>query len=220
MHFFDVVDYMKLIILGPPGAGKGTQAQMLENKLGIPQISTGDLLRKAVSDKTQLGKTAKVYMDSGKLVPDKLIIELIRKRIKELDCKNGYILDGFPRTLSQAITLEKLDNIDVVLNIVIEQEEIINRLTSRRTCSECRAIYNLEGKPPKVKGICDVCGGKLYQRDDDNEKTVRKRLQTYKKQTEPLIKFYKEKGLLKNIQSGKNIDETFGRICNVVGCET
>lgn len=219
MHSFNLVDYMKLIILGPPGAGKGTQAQMLEDRLGIPQISTGDLLRKAVADDTELGKTAKVFMDAGKLVPDNLMIELIRNRIKEPDCKKGYILDGFPRTLLQAEALKKLEKIDIVLNIVIEQEEIINRLTSRRTCSECRAIYNLVGKPPKVKGICDVCGGKLYQRDDDNENIVRERLETYKEETEPLIKFYKEIGLLKNIQSGKNIEETFGRICRVVGCE-
>lgn len=208
---------MKLIILGPPGAGKGTQAQLLEERLNIPQISTGDLLRKAVEDGTKLGKTAKGFMDSGKLVPDNLIIELIKQRIKEADCKKGYILDGFPRTLSQAKTLESLDNINIVLNIVIEEKVLIERLTSRRTCSRCNAIYNLVGKPPKVEGICDICGGELYQRDDDNEETVKKRLETYKKQTEPLINFYEKLGLLKNVKSGKNIQETFKRICEAIG---
>ena len=208
---------MKLIILGPPGAGKGTQAQLLEERLNIPQISTGDLLRKAVEDRTELGRTAKGFMDSGKLVPDNLIIELIKQRIKEADCKKGYILDGFPRTLSQAKTLESLDNINIVLNIVIGEIVLIERLTSRRTCSRCNAIYNLVGKPPKVEGICDICGGKLYQRDDDNEETVKKRLETYKKQTEPLINFYENLGLLKNVLSGKNIQETFKRICELIG---
>lgn len=218
MHSFPLVDSMKLIILGPPGVGKGTQAQLLVERLGIPQISTGDLLRKAVADDTELGKAAKKYMDAGKLVPDDLVIELIKKRIEEPDCKEGYILDGFPRTLSQAKALEDLDKIDMVMNMVIDTNLLIERLANRRTCSKCNAIYNLVGKPPKVEGVCDICGGNLFQRDDDREGTVKERLKTYKKQIEPLINYYEERGLLRNVQSGKNIEETFGRMCKALGC--
>ncbi len=216
--FTILFDPMKLVILGPPGAGKGTQAQLLVDRLKIPQISTGDLLRKAVADSTELGKEAKRHMDAGKLLPDDLIIELMRVRIKEPDCKNGYILDGFPRTLSQAKALDEIDKIDTVININIDEKILIERLTSRRTCSNCNAIYNLVGKPPKVEGVCDVCGAGLYQRNDDKEDTIKERLETYKKQTQPLINYYEERNLLNNIQAGKNIEETFGRICEAVSC--
>lgn len=209
---------MKLIIFGPPGAGKGTQAQLLMERLGIPHISTGDLLRRAKREGTELGMVAKNYMDAGKLVPDALIIELTEMRIKEADCEKGYILDGFPRTLTQAKTLDNLDEIDMVLDIEIEDAIIIERLGNRRTCTKCRSIYNVVGKPPKIEGICDVCGKSLYQRADDNIETVKERLVVYKKETEPLIRYYRKKGLLRNIKSGKNIEETFARICKVVGC--
>jgi adenylate kinase len=209
---------MKLIIFGPPGAGKGTQAQLLMERLGIPHISTGDLLRKAKSQGTELGMTAKRYMDMGKLVPDALIMVLVEKRIQESDCKNGYILDGFPRTLSQAKALEKMDKINMVLDIEIEDDEIIKRLSHRRTCSECRAIYNLVAKPTKVEDVCDACGGKLYQRSDDNSETVKERLAVYKMETELLIKFYQERDLLRKVRSGRDIKETFGNICKEIGC--
>ena len=207
---------MKLIMLGPPGAGKGTQAQLLVEKYGIPQISTGDLLRKAIADGTELGKIAKEYMDAGKLGPDDLIIALIKERIERPDCANGYILDGFPRTEPQAEAMDTLDTVDTVLNIVIDMDIIRERLVSRRTCKQCNAVYNLVGKPPKVDGICDSCGGQLYQRDDDKEDVVVKRFETYKTQTEPLIQHYRNRGNLKDVQAGRNIEETYSRIMNIL----
>ena len=207
---------MKLIMLGPPGAGKGTQAQLLVEKYGIPQISTGDLLRKAIADGTELGKTAKEYMDAGKLGPDDLIIALIKERIEKSDCANGYILDGFPRTGPQAEAMDALDTVDMVLNIVIDMDIIRERLVSRRTCRKCNAVYNLVGKPPKVDGICDSCDGQLYQRDDDKEEIVVKRFETYRTQTEPLIEHYRKKGNLKDVQAGRDIEETYSRIMKIL----
>ena len=207
---------MKLILLGPPGAGKGTQAQFLVEKYGIPQISTGDLLRKAVAEGTELGKIAKSYMDAGKLGPDDLILALVKERIEKPDCRKGYILDGYPRNLAQAEAMEKLDRVDVVINLVLPMEELVNRLTSRRTCRKCNAVYNLTARPPKVAGKCDSCGGELYQRDDDNEKTVSKRLETYTAQTEPLIKHYKKKKLLRDIDATRGMENTLAGIVKVL----
>ena len=208
---------MKIIMLGPPGAGKGTQAQLLVEKFGLPQISTGDLLRGALADGTELGTKAKGYMDSGQLVPDDLIISLIQERITLSDCEGGYILDGFPRTIEQAEAMESTDKVDVVLNIMVDTDVLMGRLMGRRTCRSCNAVFNITGRPPKVEGICDQCGGELYQRDDDNEATVTKRLDTYNNRTAPLIDFYRERGLLKDVRTGKEIPETFDNVLSALG---
>ncbi len=208
---------MKIIMLGPPGAGKGTQAQLLVEKFGLPQISTGDLLRGALGEGTELGIEAKKYMDAGQLVPDDLIISLIEERIKLPDCEEGYILDGFPRTIEQAEALGGIDNIDTVLNIVVDTDVLMGRLMGRRTCRGCNAVFNITGRPSKVEGVCDQCGGELYQRDDDNEATVTKRLDTYNNQTAPLIDFYRGKGILKDVRTGKEIPETFGNVMMALG---
>jgi len=187
---------MKLILLGPPGGGKGTQAKRILTKLRIPQISTGDLLRAEAASGSALGKKLKEYMDMGKLGPDDLIIQIIKNRISEPDCAKGYIFDGFPRTMPQALALDTITKVDVALNIMVPDSEIIGRLTTRRTCKDCGAIYNLKSIPPKVAGKCDKCGAHLFQRDDDNEKTVMNRLKIYHEQTAPLIEFYRKKGIL------------------------
>jgi len=203
---------MNIILLGPPGGGKGTQARFITEKFGIPQISTGDMLRDAVTNKTDLGLKAKEYMDAGKLVPDDLVIKIVEERLKRDDCKDGFILDGFPRTLLQAEALDKIltrmsKKIDYVINIDVPAEDIVKRLTSRRICKKCGNIYNLLSNPPKIDGRCDICGGELYQREDDKEETVRRRLQVYKEDTEPLIMYYKSKGVLKTIDGRKDIDD-------------
>ncbi len=189
---------MKLILLGPPGAGKGTQSEYITKKYGIPQISTGDILRKAVRDGTDIGKKAKSYMDGGKLVPDDIIIQIMNKRLDEPDCAEGFILDGFPRTINQAEKLAEITQVDLVLNLVVPEDELLKRLTGRRSCPKCGAVYHIMFNPPPSEGKCK-CGGDLFQRDDDKEKTVLKRLQTYKNQTEPLIEYYKKKGNLREI---------------------
>lgn len=203
---------MNIILLGPPGGGKGTQARFITEKFGIPQISTGDMLRDAVTNKTDLGLKAKEYMDAGKLVPDDLVIKIVEERLKRDDCKDGFILDGFPRTLLQAEALDKIltrmsKKMDYVINIDVPAEDIVKRLTSRRICKKCGNIYNLLSNPPKIDGRCDICGGELYQRDDDKEETVRRRLTVYKEDTEPLIMYYKSKGVLKTIDGRKDIDD-------------
>ncbi len=198
---------MNLIFLGPPGVGKGTIAKEVVKEEGIPQISTGDLLRAAVKEDSELGKKAKEFMDSGKLVPDKLVINLLKERIKADDCKNGFILDGFPRTIPQAEALEGEVQIDKVLNFKAKDDTVIGRISGRRTCKKCNAIYHIKNIPPKVEGICDKCGGELYQRGDDKEETVKKRLETYKQQTEPLIDFYKAKEILTDIEAEQAIPD-------------
>jgi len=213
---------MKLILLGPPGAGKGTQAVRLVKHYGIPQISTGDILRKAVKDGTELGTLAKKYMDKGELVPDEVVIGIIRDRITEPDCEKGYILDGFPRTIAQAEALDEMlekmgARIDHVVNISVADEEIIKRLTGRRTCSNCGAGYHILFDPPKQEGICDKCGGKLIQRDDDKEETIRARLEVYRQQTEPLIKYYEAKQLLRTIPGEGSMEEIFNAILKALG---
>jgi len=212
---------MNIILLGPPGAGKGTQAKMLIDEYQIPQISTGDILRAAVKEGTRLGKEAKSYMDKGELVPDSVVIGIVEERIQEPDCKKGYMLDGFPRTVPQAEALDDMlgklsAQIDHVVSIEVANEELVKRLTGRRTCRECGAGYHVMFDPPKVEGICDKCGGELYQRDDDNEETVSSRLNVYESQTLPLIDYYKVKGKIRPIDGVGEIKEIFERITVVL----
>ena len=206
---------MKIILLGAPGAGKGTQSKFITEQYGIPQISTGDILRKAVREGTEIGKMAKSYMDQGKLVPDDVIIEIMKARLNEPDCSKGYILDGFPRTLKQAEKLESIAQIDVVINIEVSTESLLERLTGRRSCPKCGAVYHIKFNPPPEDGKCK-CGGELYQRDDDREETVRKRLETYRTQTEPLIEYYSSKNLLKSVDGNKTPTEVFQEIKQIL----
>jgi adenylate kinase len=206
-----------LVLLGPPGAGKGTQAKMMVEKYHIPQISTGDILRKAAAAGTDLGREAKKYMDAGSLVPDEVVIGLVRDRLKEPDCKDGYILDGFPRTVNQAQTLDEIltgmgDGLTHVVSIEVDEKELLTRLTGRRTCRSCGAMFHVKFEAPKKEGVCDKCGGELYQRDDDKEETIKSRLLVYKKQTEPLIAYYQKKGLVRSISGSGGIKEIFNLI--------
>ena len=212
---------MRLILLGPPGAGKGTQAKRLIERYGIPQISTGDILRAAVREGTELGKKAKQYMDAGQLVPDEVVIGIIRERLKEADCAKGFILDGFPRTVPQAEALKSVlaelgQALDHVVSIEVPDEDLVERLTGRRTCRKCGAMYHVKFTPPKQEGVCDKCGGELYQRDDDKEETIRARLKVYHDQTAPLVEFYNEEGLLRRIDGVGSVDEIYGRILGVL----
>ena len=196
---------MKIILLGPPGAGKGTIAKVLNQFDGSVQISTGDILRAAVAEGTELGKQAEATMKAGDLVTDELIMVMMEEQLKQDDCKAGYLLDGFPRTIPQAkalkILLEKMgENLDCALELVVANDVIIDRLTTRRTCTQCGEIYNVKSKPPKVAGICDVCGGNIVQRDDETEATINKRLEVYLEQTAPLVDFYRDEGLLVSVQ--------------------
>lgn len=203
---------MKLILLGPPGAGKGTQAKMLTEKFTIPQISTGDILRAAVKDGTEMGKKAKEYMDAGGLVPDEVVVGIVRDRLQESDCNNGFILDGFPRTVAQADALQVSlvdmgKDLDSVISIDVDAEALVERLTGRRTCKDCGRGYHITFDPSKEEGKCDACGGTLFQRDDDQEETIRKRLQVYADQTSPLISYYKDAGLLMELDGMQPIAE-------------
>ena len=208
---------MKMVLLGPPAAGKGTQAKILAERFSIPTISTGAIIRNAISSKTSLGVAAKEYIDRGELVPDDLVIDLVQHRISKDDCKNGYILDGFPRTVFQAETADKIGIIveKVVLFDVLD-EEVIKRITGRRECAKCGNVYHTVSNPPKSEGICDVCGEKLVHRQDDTEETVRKRLEVYHRQTEPLVNFYESKGILARVQSQKNIEDTTAKMFEVL----
>ncbi|MEK7271649.1 MAG: adenylate kinase [Nitrospirota bacterium] len=213
---------MRLVLLGAPGAGKGTQAKKLIEKHGIPQISTGDILRKAVADGTPLGKEAKSYMDKGELVPDKVVIGLIEDRLKQPDCKKGFILDGFPRNTAQAETLDamlkKLNMpLDSALSVDVPKDDLMKRLTGRRTCKGCQQMYNVYFSPPKKNGVCDKCGGELFHRDDDKEETIKRRLDVYDAQTAPLINYYKKSGILKSVIGVGGIDEIFKKVCSVLG---
>ncbi len=212
---------MILILLGAPGVGKGTQGALISKEYGIPQISTGDILRSEVRNETELGKKAKVYMDKGELVPDNIIIDMMEKRIKEEDCKNGFILDGFPRTVAQAEAFDKMLEknglkLDKVLLIDVPEDEIIARLTGRRVCPNCGAVYHIRNNPPKKEGICDKCGTALIQRDDDTEEVVKNRLEVYKKNTLPLIEYYTKAGKLVKVDGTGEIDEIFSRIKNIL----
>jgi adenylate kinase len=211
---------MNLILFGPPGAGKGTQAKKLVEFYGIPQISTGDILRANVREGTELGLAAKTYMDKGELVPDEVLIGIIKNRLNEADCENGFILDGYPRTIPQADALngilDELEKpIDVVLNLEVQDEELVERISGRLMCN-CGASYHRTFNPPKKEGICDVCGAKVYQRVDDSAEAVRNRLEVYKKQTQPLIEYYQKKGILMTLDGTKDINEVFENIKGIL----
>jgi len=213
---------MRIVLLGAPGAGKGTQAKKLVEKHGIPQISTGDILRKAVADGTTLGKEAKSYMDKGELVPDSVVIGLVKESLTGDDCKKGFILDGFPRNTAQAEVLDKvLDETNIPLQVAlcvdVDMDILMKRLTGRRTCRQCGQMYNIYFSSPRKEGVCDKCGGELYQRDDDKEETIRRRLEVYEAQTAPLIEYYKNKGILKTVEGTGDIDEIFAKICSILG---
>ncbi len=211
---------MKLILLGAPGAGKGTQAEILCKKLGIPTISTGNILRAAIKDATPTGMQAKSYIDAGKLVPDEVIIGIVHERLAQDDCKGGYILDGVPRTIAQAEALEKAGIVfDCVVSIEIGEEEILRRMSGRRVCEACGSSYNVEAIPPRVEGICDNCGGKLIQRKDDTPETVRERLKVYHTETEPLVDFYAARGLLRPVGSADTKEGTTQAILAALGIE-
>jgi len=213
---------MRLILLGPPGAGKGTQAKLLVDRLKIPQVSTGDMLRAAVKAGTPLGQEAKQYMDRGALVPDAVIIGLVRERLQQPDCSRGYILDGFPRTVAQAEALEKTlaglqASLDCVVSLEVPTEDLVLRIAGRRTCRNCGAMYHVRFSPSKTDGRCDACGGPTYQRDDDREETVRRRLAVYAEQTAPLISFYEARGLLRRVPGTGEIAEIFQRVTAALG---
>ena len=209
---------MKLIMLGAPGAGKGTQAAILSQRLGIPTISTGNILRAAVKNGTPVGLQAKSYMDAGKLVPDQVIIGIIAERLAESDCAKGYILDGVPRTIAQAEALEaNRIQFDCVLDIEVSDDEIVSRMAGRRACTDCGATYHVKAAPPKEEGVCDACGGKLVQRDDDKPETVQGRLAVYHAETEPLKNFYAQRGILKTVENKPTIEETTKAIELVLG---
>ena len=201
---------MKLIFLGPPGAGKGTQAAVVSKKLNIPAISTGDMLRAAIKEGTEVGQKAKTYMDAGHLVPDEVIIGIVSERLQKPDCSKGYILDGVPRTLAQAQALEEEGiAFDKVISLEVSDEAIVERMSGRRVCSACGEPYHTVSKPPKAEGVCDSCGGELIQRADDKAETVRERLKVYHTETEPLKQFYQERGLLREVSgTGRTIEET------------
>ncbi|RHP03679.1 adenylate kinase [Firmicutes bacterium AF36-19BH] len=213
---------MKIIMLGAPGAGKGTQAKMIANKYGVPHISTGDIFRANIKNGTELGMEAKKYMDQGLLVPDELTVRILLDRVAQDDCKNGYVLDGFPRTIPQAEVLDseltKLgDHIDYAINVDVPDENIVKRMSGRRACLTCGATYHIEHVPPKKEGICDVCGSELVLRDDDKPETVKNRLNVYHEQTQPLIDFYTEKGVLKTVDGTVPMEEVFAAITAILG---
>jgi len=216
---------MKLILVGPPGSGKGTQAVLIREEFNIPQISTGDMLRAAVREGSELGKKADGFMSSGRLVPDDLIIDLAKERLAKDDCANGYILDGFPRTVAQAEALDDLltatnQKLDSVVSIDVDDEEVVRRLSGRRQCKKCGDGYHVEFKKPSQEGICDKCGSELYLRDDDKEETIRNRLAVYREQTSPLLDFYEKKGLLKRVAGVGSIDDIFKKVSSLIKNET
>ena len=213
---------MKIIMLGAPGAVKGTQAIMIAEKYGIPHVSTGDIFRANIKNNTPLGQEAKTYMDKGMLVPDELTVKILLDRVSADDCKNGYVLDGFPRTIVQADVLKdaltKLgEKVDYAINVDVPDENIIKRMGGRRACLKCGATYHIEHVPPKKEGICDNCGEKLVLRDDDQPETVKKRLDVYHEQTQPLIDYYEKEGVLKNVDGTKDMNAVFNDICGILG---
>ncbi len=212
---------MKIIMLGAPGAGKGTQAKMIAEKFNIPHISTGDIFRANIKNGTELGKKAKEFMDKGQLVPDELTVEILLDRVANDDCKNGYVLDGFPRTIPQADVLDKEltklgDKVDFAINVDVPDENIVRRMSGRRACLKCGATYHIEHIPPKTEGICDKCGSELVQRDDDKPETVQNRLSVYHEQTQPLIDYYEKKNILKSVDGTKDMQEVFSDIVSIL----
>ena len=213
---------MKIIMLGAPGAGKGTQAKMIAEKYSIPHISTGDIFRANIKGGTELGMEAKKYMDQGQLVPDELTVKILLDRVAKDDCKNGYVLDGFPRTIPQAEVLDKAlselgDAVDYAIDVDVPDENIINRMGGRRACVTCGATYHMVHVPPKQEGICDKCGSELILRDDDKPETVKKRLDVYQAQTQPLIEYYTKKGILKSVAGTVDMMDVFAKITDILG---
>ena len=212
---------MNLILLGPPGCGKGTQAKILIDTYHIPQISTGDILREAIKKESPLGIEAKTHMDQGSLVPDHLVIKIIEERLKQTDCNRGFILDGFPRTVAQAEALDTTlsemgSKLEYVFSIEVDDEELIRRLTGRRVCRKCGESYHIEFNPPRQDGLCDSCQGELYQRDDDKEETIKNRLKVYQDQTSPLINFYQRKKVLHSVDGIGSIEEIKERLLTII----
>ena len=213
---------MRLVLLGPPGAGKGTQAVVLAEEWRIPHISTGDMFRKAVKDGTTMGKKAKEYMDQGLLVPDEVVVGIVAERLEQEDVADGFILDGFPRTVAQADALTEIlqtagTTLNAAVNIVVPEEILVKRLSGRRVCRSCGATYHVEFTPPTDENVCDKCGGELYQRDDDKEETVRKRLTEYIEKTSPLVAYYAGKGILRNIDGSESAEKVLGNIRTALG---
>ena len=213
---------MKIIMLGASGAGKGTQAKLIAEKYGVPHISTGDIFRANIKNGTELGKEAKEYMDKGLLVPDELTVRLLLDRVAQDDCKNGYVLDGFPRTIPQAEVLDKEltklgDSVDFAVDVDVPDENIIRRMSGRRACLNCGATYHIVNIPPKKEGICDVCGSELVLRDDDQPETVKNRLKVYHEQTQPLIEYYTGKGVLRTVDGTLPMEEVFDAIVKILG---
>ncbi|NOZ12740.1 MAG: adenylate kinase [Acidobacteria bacterium] len=206
----------KVVFLGAPGSGKGTQAKKLSVKFGLPHISTGDILRNAVKTGTELGLKAKAIMDRGDLVPDDIMLGIVRERLAESDCADGFLLDGFPRTIAQAEGFDRFDSVNCAIQIDVPDSALLKRLVLRRTCSSCGAMYHLEYQPPKVEGICDKCGSALVQREDDREDVVKSRLRVYVEKTEPLVGYYREKGVLHNVDGDRNIEVVFSEIVRIV----
>jgi len=215
---------MRLMLLGAPGVGKGSQATLIAKALSVPHISTGDIFRYHIANSTGLGMKAKQYIEKGMLVPDEVTVEIVAERLKQDDCKNGFVLDGFPRTMQQALFLDEIlkdlnIQLDMVINITLDDRSIINRLSGRRICPHCNVVYHIKDNPPKIVGICDNCNATLIQRDDDNEETIIKRLQVYHKQTEPLFEYYKNKVKLINVESNKSIDITTKLVFSALGID-
>ena len=213
---------MKIIMLGAPGAGKGTQAKKIAAQYSIPHISTGDIFRANIKNNTELGQKAKTYMDKGELVPDSLVVDLIMDRFKEADCANGYVLDGFPRTIPQAEALDNAlkangEKVDFAINVEVPDENIINRMSGRRACVGCGATYHIKYNPTKDEGVCDACGEKLILRDDDKPETVKNRLSVYHEQTQPLIDYYNKAGVLAEVDGTKDMEDVFKDIVNILG---
>ena len=214
---------MRLLIMGPPGAGKGTQAVLIEKAYNIPHISTGDMFREAISNKTPVGLKAKSFIDKGELVPDSVTIEIVRERLQQDDARNqGFLLDGFPRTTVQAIALDEIlaelgMKIDMAINIVVDDKTIVERIVGRRVCVSCGEVYHIQNKKPSLEGICDKCGGKLIQRADDTEETIVNRLKVYNLQTKPLIEYYQEKKLIKDVGGLGRAEDIFEKIQNLLG---